>query len=495
MAKANTDKENATEIEREADEEEAPVDEEHEKQGGKKARSSIVAANHHYHHQHHHHHQHPLGSITQAYRHHHHLHNPYQTHYQNMQTGRFLRSNTSTKEPCFSYSSSTTTATITATATTTTTTTSTATATTATTSSASAPLSITSGGDKRNLEEEKPFRNGRPSYPSAPSLPIAEEKEREREPAEEVQEREGETAVVVPGAVVRSSFISFGTNRIAQSESPPRAEAAAVSKKNSPAATATAASIGERPTMAAKHDKRCTVPSTVNLNNNNNSTFRSCDGPSPYVGLRGHVPTNAERKAYPPTPPPALEKVDWRRSEPAPKESRPTKPPPPPPPPLAPQDHDNNIAIRSPRSGALYNEQRVARKGVIREEPGVPSGDHYRQLPSAKGRPAPLPQVVPEGTVVRCSVIQRTPVVVKLSSPVEPLQQPPAGVDPNPRAVDLKVRVPVALIAEPEQEQPIDYHIPKRPPPTAAAEGPRNEAEEEENRGADKGAELRPPPS
>lgn len=70
--------------------------------------------------------------------------------------------------------------------------------------------------------------------------------------------------------------------------------------------------------------------------------------------------------------------------------------------------------------------------------------------PSSESRPSPPP---PPGSVVRCSVIQRTPAS----------KSPELNKDK-----EIDVTVPVIVHSdcnqheEPEQEQPIDYHIPKR---------------------------------
>lgn len=63
-------------------------------------------------------------------------------------------------------------------------------------------------------------------------------------------------------------------------------------------------------------------------------------------------------------------------------------------------------------------------------------------LPPAK-KPSETPSPPSLVTPVRCSVIQRTPKTSK-------------------RDEDAEQRIPEPMVQEPEQDQPIDYHIPKR---------------------------------
>ncbi|XP_058827603.1 transcriptional regulator ovo-like [Topomyia yanbarensis] len=138
---------------------------------------------------------------------------------------------------------------------------------------------------------------------------------------------------------------------------------------------------------------------------------------APYGNNRGHVLTLAERKDYPPsrpsTPhhksPPVLEKK-------------------------APPHSNGSPLIRDDRN--VLTEERP----VVSIKPRSPPPKD--RIPS----PPPAP-----GAAVRCSVIQRAP-----TAAVSPRRPSPES---SPRAVDLKVRAPEL---EPMQEQPIDYHVPKR---------------------------------
>ena len=136
-------------------------------------------------------------------------------------------------------------------------------------------------------------------------------------------------------------------------------------------------------------------------------------GDIPY-GSRGHVLTQAQRKEYPPS---KLAKDIPPLLSPTPQKTQP---------PLDIEKEDKEVI---PSTKPL---------NLSTPEP-----------PSIDSRPSPPPAPEP---VVRCSVIQRVP-SAKSSS------------EQTTRDKDLEVKVPApetTLEQEPEQEQPIDYHIPKR---------------------------------
>lgn len=164
-------------------------------------------------------------------------------------------------------------------------------------------------------------------------------------------------------------------------------------------------------------------------------------GDIPY-GSRGHVLTQAERKEYPP--------------------SRPITPP-----------HQH----QTPASGLLEKKDPPTSSDPIREERNVLTEE--RPVVSVEPRSPPPKDRVPTpppapGPVVRCSVIQRAPTA--LVSPRRPVVASPES---SPKAVDLKVRAPEL---EPEQEQPIDYHIPKRCGGESTKENKNKDEDEKEKR-------------
>uniref|UniRef100_A0A182N053 C2H2-type domain-containing protein n=1 Tax=Anopheles dirus TaxID=7168 RepID=A0A182N053_9DIPT len=244
---------------------------------------------------------------------------------------------------------------------------------------------------------------------------------------------------------------------------------------------------------------------------------RVTEGPAPYVGPRGHVPTNAERKVYPPTPPPVptgagpeldttrrasqhAEPEDTGKDEPAEQpgaseqaereqenhpvrrthatrgESVPPAPAPTPPPAV-------------PAAEVEDTAEATEGKGMVREEPHVPGSEQeQRRLRLPSPAPPPAKERVPSPAVVRCSVIQRTPTAAVVErKPKEEAQQQHGHhhhhhhhnsySQQHHRAVDLKVVRPVVI--EPEQEQPIDYHIPKRAANSEPATEQATEAEKE----------------
>uniref|UniRef100_A0A182W417 Uncharacterized protein n=1 Tax=Anopheles minimus TaxID=112268 RepID=A0A182W417_9DIPT len=217
----------------------------------------------------------------------------------------------------------------------------------------------------------------------------------------------------------------------------------------------------DAPTVAtlAKYDKRRSAIVS--------SCLRVTEGPSPYIGPRGHVLTNAERKVYPPTPPPPLPPVPTDKPA-RQQESRES---------TEEEEDDDTVdnhpaRIKDTRKESAAVVGTSGGKAIVREEPNIPGSEQYQRrlrLPSPTPPPAkervPSP-AVPFGAVVRCSVIQRTPAVRK-TEPADELTVPATHtqqhrLDDSPRAVDLKVRPMVVLTVEPEQDQPIDYHIPKR---------------------------------
>ncbi|EJY57739.1 AAEL017521-PA [Aedes aegypti] len=156
-------------------------------------------------------------------------------------------------------------------------------------------------------------------------------------------------------------------------------------------------------------------------------------GDIPYGGSRpGHVLTQAERKVYPPSRP------------------------------LTPQQQQPPVEKKDPHSNQSQPAAREERNVITEERPVV---SVEPRSPPPKDR-VPTPPPAP-GPVVRCSVIQRAP-----QAPLSPRRPTVSSPDSSPKAVDLKVR-PTEL--EPEQEQPIDYHIPKR-----CEDGKENKKEDEE---------------
>lgn len=142
-------------------------------------------------------------------------------------------------------------------------------------------------------------------------------------------------------------------------------------------------------------------------------------GETPY-GARGHVLTQAERKEYPPSRP------------------------------ISPQQKQPPLEKKDPSSSQI-------RQPPVREERNVLTEERPRvsvepRSPPPKDR-VPTPPPAP-GPVVRCSVIQRAP-----TAAVSPRRTVVPSPESSPKAVDLKVRAPEL---EPEQDQPIDYHVPKR---------------------------------
>lgn len=96
---------------------------------------------------------------------------------------------------------------------------------------------------------------------------------------------------------------------------------------------------------------------------------------------------------------------------------------------------------------------------VIAEKDIVPSEEPVRLTPQPKPSRTPSPE-----PVVRCSVIKRTP-----SASTEASVSATKLIAAHSRSSrkDVEVKVPKAIVehklhSEPEQEQPIDYHIPKR---------------------------------
>uniref|UniRef100_A0A182YGH0 Uncharacterized protein n=1 Tax=Anopheles stephensi TaxID=30069 RepID=A0A182YGH0_ANOST len=239
----------------------------------------------------------------------------------------------------------------------------------------------------------------------------------------------------------------------------------------------------------SKYDKR--RPTIVS------SCLRVTEGASPYIGPRGHVLTNAERKVYPPTPPPLPPTVPTDQPVTSHESTE--------------EDEDdddddrddNNHPARSKdtrkESAVVVATSGGSGKLIVREEPPVPGSESYQRrlrLPSPTPPPpkdrVPSP-AVPFGAVVRCSVIQRTPAVRKTAQPADELPPPappapqhsttqPKHLDDSPRAVDLKVRPMVVLTVEPEQDQPIDYHIPKRPAASSNGEPAGDSKDESEER-------------
>ncbi|XP_055599441.1 transcriptional regulator ovo-like [Uranotaenia lowii] len=171
-------------------------------------------------------------------------------------------------------------------------------------------------------------------------------------------------------------------------------------------------------------------------------------GDIPYGGLSNLVlgapsrpHTKAECKEYP-----------------VPVESR--RPPTPP--------HRPQLDKKEPHSTVEQPSIRREERNVLTEERPVISVEP--KSPPPKDR-VPTPPPAPE-PVVRCSVIQRAPtaLVSPRRTPVVP------SPESSPKAVDLKVRPPEI---EPEQEQPIDYHIPKRSDGDAKEESKKEDEERE----------------
>jgi ovo len=134
-------------------------------------------------------------------------------------------------------------------------------------------------------------------------------------------------------------------------------------------------------------------------------------GDIPY-GARSHILTQAQRKEYPH----AYESID--KTEP----------------------NSNNVTLiddplpQSPKKLAINKTE--------------------SQPPSKDKRPTPPPPPSSE-MVVRCSVIQRTPAATATSAAERGGQE------------ESDIKLPVSMLlnqqhVEPEQDQPIDYHIPKR---------------------------------
>lgn len=132
-------------------------------------------------------------------------------------------------------------------------------------------------------------------------------------------------------------------------------------------------------------------------------------GGIPYAG---HVLTQAQRKSYP-----SLNKLEKDRPSSAPK---------------------------------LINEKDI-----------LPNEERVRLTPPTKPSRSPSPE-----PVVRCSVIQRTPSASTETTTTKPTTKLLAAHSRSSRK-DLDIKLPNAIVehklhTEPEQDQPIDYHIPKR---------------------------------
>lgn len=141
-------------------------------------------------------------------------------------------------------------------------------------------------------------------------------------------------------------------------------------------------------------------------------------GGIPY-GAIGHVLTQAQRKSYP-TP---------NKPE---KESH----------------HRRPSAATTPK---LINDKEI-----------LPREETIRLTPPPKPSRSPSPE-----PVVRCSVIQRTPSATKTETTKTVAATKLLAAHSRNNRKDLDIKVPKSIVehmphTEPEQEQPIDYHIPKR---------------------------------
>lgn len=146
-------------------------------------------------------------------------------------------------------------------------------------------------------------------------------------------------------------------------------------------------------------------------------------GEIPY-GSRGHVLTQAERKEYPPT----VQPVDRVSKDSSPQ--------------------------REERTQKVVEKVEENKELLVEEKPVVPEEEPLSlktsSPPPADKRPSPPP---PPEPAVRCSVIQRTP------------KQSQEANSSDGKSKGLEIKLPFSLSVQhlgPEQEQPIDYHVPKR---------------------------------
>lgn len=107
---------------------------------------------------------------------------------------------------------------------------------------------------------------------------------------------------------------------------------------------------------------------------------------------------------------------------------------------------------------------------LVEEKPIVPeeklinlSTTASSKVISSDSKPSPAQ---PPEAAVRCSVIQRTPSTKPQSTLVPARPNPKCPPGPQRKEDDpTDVKVPLSMLAahlEPEQEHPIDYHIPKQ---------------------------------
>jgi ovo len=200
------------------------------------------------------------------------------------------------------------------------------------------------------------------------------------------------------------------------------------------------------------HDKpKITTPQLAQESSSSSGSSRTILKPSPArrfissilggdvpYGARGHILTQAQRKEYP-------------------------------------HAHDEGSS-----SGSNIDKTEPNRKNVtiIDETLQVPQSPKKlainkteSQPPSKDKRPTPPPPPSSSETVVRCSVIQRTPAALSAAATCSTAScnNDEADGDDNRNKLDeedVDIKLPVSMLInqhpEPEQEQPIDYHIPKR---------------------------------
>lgn len=171
-------------------------------------------------------------------------------------------------------------------------------------------------------------------------------------------------------------------------------------------------------------------------------------GDVPY-GSRGHVLTHAERKEYP------SGSSSTSSSSSSPVLTIDCDLPP------LPLLNKHKKEASSTSSSSSSKNLLIEEKKIIPETKPLTIKTTTPPPPSPEQRPTPLPIIE---SAVRCSVIKRTPSTTTKTSSSKSSKHKDDRTGNGGADSDIKLTVPPLLIhhPEPEQDQPIDYHVPKR---------------------------------